>query len=139
MCSSLPLLLLLPSQFSFRWVSSPPPPIRLRYQSSAVIDETLRISCPAPGVLPRIVPQGGCVIAGLGFIPGGPLEHQPQRDHLPQDHGSINPSDGSPKKPTAWIIGRLAQMEMTMALAYLFNRFDLALYETDAESLRVSN
>ncbi|PYI24703.1 cytochrome P450 [Aspergillus violaceofuscus CBS 115571] len=35
--------------------------------------------------------------------------------------------------------GPLAQMEMTMTLAYLFNRFDLVLYGTGAESMRVSD
>ncbi|PYI35304.1 cytochrome P450 [Aspergillus indologenus CBS 114.80] len=130
---------------------------RLRYLS-AVIDETLRISCPAPGVLPRIVPQGGCVIAGLGFIPGGttistshssisrnatifrnPRIYQPERWLSEESNGLDHWKVQFSKGPYACIGMKLAQMEMTMALAYLFNRFELALYETDAESMRVSD
>jgi len=36
----------------------------------AVIDETLRLYCAAPGTLPRIVPRGGAVLANF-FVPEG--------------------------------------------------------------------
>ena len=36
----------------------------------AVIQETLRLYCAAPGGLPRCAPPGGATLAGV-FIPGG--------------------------------------------------------------------
>ena len=37
---------------------------------NAVVDETLRLYCAAPGTLPRIVPNGGATLAGH-FLPAG--------------------------------------------------------------------
>ncbi|OGM44850.1 hypothetical protein ABOM_006118 [Aspergillus bombycis] len=131
------------------------PAIRKLEYLSAVIEEVLRISCPVQGFLPRVVPPSGRFI-GSTFIPGGtiisvPLSGISKSEVIFKDPGSFRPErwlgdEGKSLEkwrvqfslgPYACIGMKLSQMEMTMSLAYIFARFDLALHETDSRSMEI--
>ncbi|KAF7958363.1 hypothetical protein EAE96_001912 [Botrytis aclada] len=125
---------------------------RLPYLT-AVVKESMRVYTIVPGVLPRIVPDGGVVVDGH-FIPAGTSISQ---THISLHHNaSIFPS---PEKfdPDRWLrdeekvlekyfapfskgsrscLGmNLANKEMYIALALILSRFEMELYQTDARSM----
>ncbi|KAI2610810.1 putative cytochrome P450 [Hypoxylon fragiforme] len=105
-----------------------------------VITETLRLYSAAPSGLPRVVPQGGAVLAGR-FVPGGytvsaqaysmhrnprvypaPLEFKPERWEKPTRamKAAFVPFGGGSRI----CIGlHLAKMELRLATARFFTRF----------------
>jgi len=121
---------------------------------NAVIKETLRISVPVPGSLPRIVPEGGVTIGSV-YLPAGTAVSISQQA-ISFDE-KIFPS---PKKfiPERWIgngaqsldkwnvafsrgprqcIGTsLAYLELRCVVAYFFSRFDMTLTGNCGDHLR---
>ncbi|KAL2808543.1 cytochrome P450 [Aspergillus granulosus] len=121
---------------------------------AVVIEEVLRISCPVPGLLPRVVPPQGCFV-GSKFIPGGTVISLGLSSISSNDTIFADPSafclerwlDAEEQKILQWkvqfslglyaCIGmKLSLMEMAMSLAYIFSRFELELHETDADTVR---
>ncbi|KAL4783773.1 cytochrome P450 [Aspergillus varians] len=120
---------------------------------TAILKETLRLYTPTPAPLPRTVPPGGFEVDGH-FLPGGTIishsiyliHHNPQ---LFADTKSFKPErwlgeEGKAleqyyipfSKGTRSCIGTsLAYHEMYSFLAIMFSRFDLELFETDAEGM----
>ncbi|KAJ5158333.1 Cytochrome P450 [Penicillium coprophilum] len=120
---------------------------------TAVIKEALRLSVAAPGGLPRLVPTQGMEI-GETFVPGGTtvsLSHQvvqmsesifPNPDKfiperwLGKDGSSLEKWNIAFSKGPRQCIGmNLAYLEMYASIAYLFSRFEMALFETDESSI----
>ncbi|TGJ83733.1 hypothetical protein E0Z10_g5027 [Xylaria hypoxylon] len=113
----------------------------------AVIKESLRLSSPVPGTIPRVVPKGGITWAGH-YLPEGasvstairsihdnpdlfpnPEEFMPERwlenDNL--DHWLVVFGKGS----RACIGLNVAWMESYLTFANFFTHFEMSLYATD--------
>ncbi|TGO39668.1 hypothetical protein BHYA_0049g00030 [Botrytis hyacinthi] len=125
---------------------------RLPYLT-AVVKESMRVHTMVPGVLPRIVPDGGVIVDGH-FIPAGTSISQTNSSL--HHNASIFPS---PEKfnPERWLrdeekvldkyfapFGKgsraclgmnLANEEIYIVVALFFSRFEMELYETDARSM----
>ncbi|KID83106.1 Cytochrome P450 [Metarhizium guizhouense ARSEF 977] len=121
---------------------------------NAVIKETLRISVPVPGCLPRIVPEGGTTLGSV-YLPAGTAVSISQQSV--SFHETIFPS---PEKfiPERWLgneaqrldkwnvafsrgprqcIGTsLAYLELRCVLAYFLSRFEMALTGNCGDRLR---
>ncbi|KFG79548.1 putative elymoclavine monooxygenase [Metarhizium anisopliae] len=121
---------------------------------NAVIKETLRISVPVPGCLPRIVPGGGTTLGSV-YLPAGTAVSISQQSI--SFHETIFPS---PEKfiPERWLgneaqrldkwnvafsrgprqcIGTsLAYLELRCVLAYFLSRFEMALTGNCGDRLR---
>nr|A8C7R4.1 RecName: Full=Inactive cytochrome P450 monooxygenase cloA; AltName: Full=Ergot alkaloid synthesis protein cloA; AltName: Full=Inactive clavine oxidase; Short=CLOA [Claviceps fusiformis]ABV57820.1 cytochrome P450 monooxygenase [Claviceps fusiformis] len=121
---------------------------------NAVIKETLRISVPVPGCLPRVVPEGGITVGSFHLPAGTALSITQQAISLNQD---IFPSPlcFSPERwigPAAagldkWNVafGRgsrqcigttLAYLELRCVVAYFFSRFDMTLTAKNGDGHR---
>ncbi|OTB14165.1 hypothetical protein K445DRAFT_302796 [Daldinia sp. EC12] len=118
---------------------------------NAVIKETLRLSSPVPGCLPRIVPSGGARVGSL-YIPAGtavsisllclqqneklfpdPQEFRPER-WLGEEEKRIEKWNIAFSRGPRQCIGtNIAYLELHSCLAYLFSHFELAL-PSDAKS-----
>ncbi|EFY86969.1 putative elymoclavine monooxygenase [Metarhizium acridum CQMa 102] len=121
---------------------------------NAVIKETLRISVPVPGCLPRIVPESGTTLGSV-YLPAGTAVSISQQSI--SFHETIFPS---PEKfiPERWLgneaqrldkwnvafsrgprqcIGTsLAYLELRCVLAYFLSRFEMALTGNCGDRLR---
>ncbi|KAF7852941.1 hypothetical protein EAF04_010818 [Stromatinia cepivora] len=125
---------------------------RLPYLT-AVLKETMRIYTLGPGVFPRVVPDGGVTVGGH-FLPAGTVisETQFSMHHNPAIFPS--PSTFNPERwlgdqakelekylvpfsrgPRACLGMNIAYAQMYIILALLFSRFEMELFETDAESM----
>ncbi|KAG6033497.1 hypothetical protein E4U19_006446 [Claviceps sp. Clav32 group G5] len=121
---------------------------------NAVIKETLRISVPVPGSLPRIVPQGGITIGSFS-LPAGtgvsitqqavsfnekifPLPHSflPERWIGPKSVGLDKWNIAFSRGPRQCIGTTLAYLELRCVIAYFFSRFDMALTGNCGDQLR---
>ncbi|KAI0169619.1 cytochrome P450 [Hypoxylon sp. FL1284] len=113
----------------------------------AVIKESLRLSSPVPGVLPRVVPQGGITWAGH-YLPEGtsvstairavhdnpdlfpnPEQFIPERwlENDDLDHWLVVFGKGS----RSCIGLNVAWMESYLTFANFFTQFNMSLYATD--------
>ncbi|KAI0835728.1 cytochrome P450, partial [Hypoxylon sp. FL0890] len=113
----------------------------------AVIKESLRLSSPVPGIIPRLVPQGGITWAGH-YLPEGtsvstaihtihdnpdlfpnPDEFMPERwlENDDLDHWLVVFGKGS----RACIGLNIAWMESYLTFANFFTQFNMSLYATD--------
>ncbi|KAJ8121678.1 hypothetical protein ONZ43_g1932 [Nemania bipapillata] len=113
----------------------------------AVIKESLRLSSPVPGTIPRVVPQGGLMWAGH-YLPEGtsvsiairtvhdnpdlfpnPDQFIPERwlDGEDLDHWLVVFGKGS----RSCIGLNVAWMEAYLTFANFFSHFDMSLYATD--------
>ncbi|KAI1801859.1 putative elymoclavine monooxygenase [Daldinia bambusicola] len=112
---------------------------------NAVIKESLRLSSPVPGCLPRIVPSGGTRVGSI-FIPAGtavsvsllclqkneklfpePQKFRPER-WLGEEGKLIEKWNIAFSRGPRQCIGtNIAYLEMHSCIAYLFSHFDLAL------------
>ncbi|KHN97497.1 Cytochrome P450 [Metarhizium album ARSEF 1941] len=121
---------------------------------NAVIKETLRISVPVPGCLPRTVPDGGTTLGSV-HLPAGtavslsqqsisfdeaifprPHEFDPERwlgsEAQRLDRWNVAFSRG----PRQCIGTSLAYLELRCVLAYFFSRFEMALTGSCGDRLR---
>ncbi|KAI9368160.1 cytochrome P450 [Aspergillus egyptiacus] len=124
---------------------------RLPYLT-AVIKESLRLSSPVPGVIPRVVPDGGITWAG-NFLPAGtsvsisirtvhddpeifpePASFVPERwlDSSDLDHWLVVFGKGS----RSCIGLTVAWMELYLCLANFFAQLDMSLYRTNESSVQ---
>lgn len=123
---------------------------------TAVIKETLRMSPPAPGVLPRVVPSRG-ISVGSYFIPGGSIISTAAFVIQHNEHIYPNPDKFLPERwlneknshqqslvekgfvpfskgARACIGINTSYMEMSIGLAYIFSRFELESVNPDDDS-----
>ncbi|RYP10945.1 hypothetical protein DL764_000381 [Monosporascus ibericus] len=112
---------------------------------NAVVKETLRLSSPVPGCLPRLVPDGGARV-GTVYLPEGiavsvsllslqqnaelfpePQKFRPER-WLGEDGKAIEKWNVAFSRGPRQCIGtNIAYLELHSCLAYLFSRFEFAL------------
>ncbi|KAL2786798.1 cytochrome P450 [Aspergillus keveii] len=119
---------------------------------TAVIKESLRLSSPVPGVIPRVVPAGGTTWADHYLPAGSSVSISIRSVH---DNPDIFPE---PEKfiPERWLesedldhwlvvfgkgsrscIGlNVAWMELYLCLANFFSHLDMSLYDTDEQSVQ---
>ncbi|KAG8415885.1 hypothetical protein J3459_013946 [Metarhizium acridum] len=121
---------------------------------TAIIQETLRISSPAPGILTRLVPAGGTTYSKY-FLPAGTSVSTAQRmihydpDLFPEpdafmperwlgDNAQVYKANLIPfgKGPRMCVGMYLSYMEAYVFLGNLFRRFDMSLHNTDQSTLR---
>ncbi|KAL9586166.1 MAG: hypothetical protein Q9212_001087 [Teloschistes hypoglaucus] len=118
---------------------------------TAIIKESLRLSSPVPGILPRVVPASGLTWAGYYLPPDTPVSIAIRTVH---DNPKLFPE---PEKfiPERWIetedldhwlvvfgkgsrscIGlNVAWLELYLCLSNFFTRLDMSLYKTDEKSV----
>ncbi|KAJ8133076.1 hypothetical protein O1611_g549 [Lasiodiplodia mahajangana] len=119
---------------------------------SATVKEILRIACPVPGILPRVVPEEGMKVAGYYLPKGTIVSLAAQIVHFNE---SIYP-DAHNFIPERWLgekgkelenwfvtfskgqrmcIGiNMAYLETYLCVANVFSKFDFELYETNEET-----
>ncbi|KAG5924162.1 hypothetical protein E4U42_004728 [Claviceps africana] len=121
---------------------------------NAVIKETLRISVPLPGCLPRVVPEGGITV-GSFHLPAGTsvsLTHQvisfneeifpssktflPERWLGPEAVGLDKWNVAFSRGPRQCLGTTLAYLELRCVLAYFFSRFQMVLTGNCGDRLR---
>ncbi|KAL2830808.1 cytochrome P450 [Aspergillus cavernicola] len=121
---------------------------------TAIVNETLRISSPAPGILTRLVPAGGTKY-GEHFLPAGTSVSAAQRmihydpDLFPEpeifmperwlgDNGKASKTNLVPfsKGPRMCVGMNLSYMEAYVFLGNLFRLFDMSLHNSDRATLR---
>ncbi|GAB0146036.1 elymoclavine monooxygenase [Epichloe bromicola] len=121
---------------------------------NAVIKETLRISCPVPGCIPRVVPEGGMNLGSVNLPAGtvvsisqlaihfnetifpSPDKFIPER-WLGDDNKSIDKWNIAFSRGPRQCIGTtLAYMELRCVLAYFFSRFELKSTGSCGDKLR---
>ncbi|OAQ69781.1 calcineurin-dependent [Pochonia chlamydosporia 170] len=121
---------------------------------TAIIHETLRISSPAPGILTRLVPDGGTTYGGY-FLPEGTSVSTAQRmihynpELFPEPEAFIPErwlgEDAQASKANLIPFGKgprmcvgmnLSYMEAYIFLGNLFRRFEISLHNAEQTSLR---
>lgn len=124
---------------------------RLPYLT-AVIKESLRLSSPVPGVIPRVVPEGGITWAGH-FLPEGTSVSIAIRAIHDNPHIFPDPASFIPERWLQndsldhWLVvfGKgsrscigltVAWMELYLCLGNFFAQLDMSLYNTDESSVQ---
>ncbi|KGO75955.1 Cytochrome P450, E-class, group I [Penicillium italicum] len=124
---------------------------RLPYLT-AVIKESLRLSSPVPGVIPRVVPAGGITWAGH-FLPEGTSVSIAIRTIHDNPHIFPDPASFIPERWLQndsldhWLVvfGKgsrscigltVAWMELYLCLGNFFAQLDMSLYNTDESSVQ---
>ncbi|KAJ8121571.1 hypothetical protein ONZ43_g2006 [Nemania bipapillata] len=119
---------------------------------SATVKETLRLSCPVPGITPRVVPEEGMIVAGY-YLPQGtiislamrmvhfnesiypdPYEFIPERWLGDEGKELDNWFVAFSKGPRMCLGLNMAYMETYLCLANMFSKFDFELFETNEET-----
>nr|AFO67561.1 elymoclavine monooxygenase [Epichloe inebrians] len=121
---------------------------------NAVIKETLRISVPVPGCLPRVVPEGGITLGSLSLPAGtavsisqqaislnneifsSPHRFSPERWIGPEAVGLDKWNIAFSRGPRQCIGTTLAYLELRCILAYFFSRFEMTLTGNCGDHLR---
>nr|AEV21227.1 elymoclavine monooxygenase [Periglandula ipomoeae] len=121
---------------------------------NAVIKETLRISVPVPGCLPRVVPEGGVTLGSFSLPAGTAVSisqqaisfnneifsssHSfiPERWIGPEAVGLDKWNIAFSRGPRQCIGTTLAYLELRSVLAYFFSRFEMTLTGNCGDRLR---
>ncbi|KAF3761239.1 cytochrome P450 [Cryphonectria parasitica EP155] len=121
---------------------------------TAVIKESLRVSTPIPGNLPRVVPKGGAYVGGTFIPPKSIVSVCPRLIHynaeIYKDPRSfiperwLGPEAGALEKwhvpfskgPRSCIGFNIAYLELYTCLSNFFGLMDMELYNTDTETMK---
>ncbi|OTA81174.1 hypothetical protein M434DRAFT_85753 [Hypoxylon sp. CO27-5] len=120
---------------------------------NAVVEETLRLSSPVPGCLPRIVPNGGACVGSI-YIPAGTIASvsllsihqnttlfpQPQKfcpeRWLGEEGKRLEKWNVAfSRGPRQCIGANIAYLELHACLAYLFSHFEFTLLGNPSKKL----
>ncbi|KAI0551803.1 cytochrome P450 [Xylaria curta] len=116
---------------------------------SAAIKEMIRLACPVPGITPRLVPKEGMQVSGYYLPPKTIISLSMRMVHF-NDSVYEDPYEFIPerwlgergKELDKWFVAfskgprmclglNMAYLELYLAIANFFNKFDFELYETD--------
>ncbi|KAI3319985.1 cytochrome P450 [Xylariaceae sp. AK1471] len=119
---------------------------------SATIKEILRLACPVPGITPRVVPEGGMMVAGH-YLPKGTIISLSMRMVHFNENVYYEPYKFIPerwlgeegKELDKWFVTfskgprmclglNMTYLETYLCFANFFNKFNFELYETNEET-----